>query len=184
MPGKRGWWWWGGGPPRRHVHDSIRPIRLTVTPGLIKEKQKVMCMFCCISLQDIFDELVNTHAYDGTYRASDDTVRKCLDSCLADPACLAVDFNGGCFVHTNRDNLADLNTGATGVNHYRRMRDPDCADVTPTGGTGPTGPAQCTLQNTYSPVQRNTGDTRYPSGNLPRLSNVSGRTVQVNFYCT
>ena len=43
---RQGWWWWGaasgggdpvvGGPPwqRRHVHDSIRPIRLTVALGL------------------------------------------------------------------------------------------------------------------------------------------------------
>ncbi len=25
---------WGGGPPRRHVHDSIRPIQLTVALNL------------------------------------------------------------------------------------------------------------------------------------------------------
>ncbi len=29
----------GGGPPRRHVHDSIRPIRLSVALGLKTEKK-------------------------------------------------------------------------------------------------------------------------------------------------
>ena len=30
--------WGGGGPPRRHVHDTIRPIRLTVALGLKTNK--------------------------------------------------------------------------------------------------------------------------------------------------
>ncbi len=36
-------WGGGGGPPRRHVHDSIRPIRLTVALGL-KMQQSRHCV--------------------------------------------------------------------------------------------------------------------------------------------
>ena len=137
--------------------------------------------------QDTFEEFENTHAYDGTFSSADDTVDKCRIACLASSTCVAFDFNGGCYHHFNVANLAEINTNANNVKHYRRVSNQNCetatTDVTGrTGGTGETGgtglPPECRLLNTYEPAKRNTVHADY--GTSVSLETIIGRSVAVS----
>ncbi len=128
--------------------------------------------------QDEFDEFLNTNAYDGVFEAGANNLGLCTVACLNNAACVAFDLasSGRCFLHLDINNLQDLNTQATNVNHYRRRPndDPNCGGQ---GGT-PTPPVgQCTLLNTFGQVQRNTADNRYPGAALGQT--LSGRSIPV-----
>ena len=128
-----------------------------------------------IYFKDTFEPFVGTHAYDGTYISTADTVAECQNRCLNNAECLALDFNGGCYIHTNRANLANLNNNVAGVTHYvrRQNTNPDCNRQTTRMTT-----EDCSPLNSYNAVRRDFVHSSYPSG--ASLDERSGQTVAVS----
>ena len=106
------------------------------------------------------------------------TDAECRRACLDNADCIAYDFNGGCYVHTDRANIVNINTNVNGVTHYQRRPNPDCQGTGSTRMTTGTGTVpDCVPTNAYAPVHRDTAHTDYPTV----LSQTgSGQTVPVS----
>ncbi len=82
---------------------------------------------------DTFEMFADTHAYGGEPYAPANDVDGCKARCLALEACVAFDFNGGCYVHLSASNLDNINNrpSAAGIDHYRRRPNTNCGTPSP-----------------------------------------------------
>ena len=76
--------------------------------------------FFITGCRDAFTSTVGRFAFGGS-EVSASSVQDCGNKCLSSgQTCYGYDWDGKCFLHLNRDNLNNLQTG-TGVTNYRRQ---------------------------------------------------------------
>ena len=79
----------------------------------------MVCLFLYQGCRDTFTARRGRFAFDGT-QVTASSVQDCGDQCLSSAqTCYGYDWNGQCFLHLNKDNLNNLQTG-TGVTNYLR----------------------------------------------------------------
>ena len=109
--------------------------------------------FFITGCRDTFTSSVGRFAFGGS-EVTASSVQDCGNKCLSSAqTCYGYDWDGKCFLHLNRDNLNNLQTG-TGVTNYRRQFTCNPTNQPPGGVTQPapgktTYNLKCYYINTY-----------------------------------
>ena len=101
--------------------------------------------FFITGCRDAFTSTVGRFAFGGS-EVSASSVQDCGNKCLSSgQTCYGYDWDGKCFLHLNRDNLNNLQTG-TGVTNYRRQFTCNPTNQPSGAVTQPPGERICLIQ--------------------------------------
>ena len=80
-----------------------------------------MCSYLCFFFQITWQRFQNTLSYDGQTVDNVATLAACQQNCIDTTNCMALDWDGVCFLHIGNAYLNSVVTDVNGVDQYRKV---------------------------------------------------------------